>query len=118
MNTNTLGNILQTLSPANNGFAIYGSVDSEGDYNTGVVFTTPGQKPSWSAVQGGKDTEQWAVVRAQRDGKLLSCDWTQLADVPLTEPKKEAWQTYRQALRDITTQSDPFNISWPTPPTE
>jgi len=26
---------------------------------------------------------------------------------------KTAWATYRQALRDITTQADPFNITWP-----
>jgi hypothetical protein len=26
---------------------------------------------------------------------------------------KTAWATYRQALRDITKQADPFNIAWP-----
>jgi len=116
MNTNTLGNILQTLSPANSGFAIYGSVESEGDFNTNVVFTTPAQKPSWLDVMGGRDVEQWVVIRAQRHGKLQDCDWTQLPDVPLTDAQKTAWETYRQALRDITTQPDPFNINWPTPP--
>jgi hypothetical protein len=29
---------------------------------------------------------------------------------------KESWAIYRQALRDITNQADPFNITWPTPP--
>jgi len=29
---------------------------------------------------------------------------------------KAAWATYRQELRDITTQSDPFNIIWPSKP--
>ena len=27
-----------------------------------------------------------------------------------------AWRTYRQALRDITKQSDPSNLTWPTKP--
>jgi len=36
--------------------------------------------------------------------------WTQLSDSPVD---KAAWATYRQALRDITTQVDPFNIKWP-----
>ena len=58
---------------------------------------------------------EWALVRAERDKRLLSCDWTQLPDVPLAT--KEAWATYRQALRDITEQPDPFNITWPVPPT-
>jgi len=39
-----------------------------------------------------------------------------LDDVPLTDEKKAEWETYRQELRDITDQPDPFNINWPTPP--
>ena len=57
---------------------------------------------------------QWPVVRAQRNRLLSAIDWTQLPDVPLAT--KEAWATYRQALRDVTEQLDPFSISWPTPP--
>ena len=57
---------------------------------------------------------QWPFIRSERDRRLLASDWTQLPDVPLAT--KEAWATYRQALRDITEQPDPFNIVWPTPP--
>lgn len=56
----------------------------------------------------------WLPIKKVRDSKLLASDWTQLLDVPLVT--KEAWATYRQALRDITIQPDPFNIVWPTPP--
>ena len=59
------------------------------------------------------DTE-WPLVRTERDRRLLASDWTQLPDVPL--PTREAWAGYRQALRDITEQPDPFNITWPAPP--
>lgn len=57
---------------------------------------------------------EWSIVRYKRDQGLLSSDWTQLPDVPLAT--KEAWAVYRQALRDITEQVDPFNIVWPAPP--
>lgn len=57
---------------------------------------------------------QWNAIKKQRNELLVSLDWTQLPDVPLAT--KEAWATYRQALRDITKQSDPFNIVWPQPP--
>jgi hypothetical protein len=57
---------------------------------------------------------QWANVIQDRNMKLFSSDWTQLPDVPLST--KESWAEYRQALRDITLQPDPFNIVWPTPP--
>ena len=56
---------------------------------------------------------QWALIRRDRNALLLSCDWTQLPDAPVDAA---AWAIYRQALRDITPQSDPFNISWPEEP--
>lgn len=59
---------------------------------------------------------QWTFIRYQRNELLTECDWTQLQDSPLSEQKREEWQTYRQSLRDITLQSDPFNIIWPTKP--
>lgn len=57
---------------------------------------------------------EWQVVREKRDKLLAASDWTQLPDVPLAT--KEAWAVYRQALRDITLQADPFNIVWPSTP--
>ena len=58
--------------------------------------------------------DQWRKVRTKRNDLLAASDWTQLPDVPLAT--KEAWAAYRQALRDITEQPDPFNIVWPVPP--
>ena len=57
---------------------------------------------------------QWVVIKQQRNQLLLASDWTQLPDVPLAT--KEVWAAYRQVLRDITTQTDPFNITWPVSP--
>ena len=57
---------------------------------------------------------EWPMIRAERDRRLAATDWIQLPDVPLTT--KEAWAVYRQALRDITKQADPFNIVWPELP--
>lgn len=60
--------------------------------------------------------QQWDAVRSERDSKLQACDWTQLPDVPLTAEQKAEWVTYRQQLRDVTNQPDPFNITWPVAP--
>jgi len=54
---------------------------------------------------------KWAEVRGKRDALLKECDWTQLPDSPKYQDKD--WLEYRQALRDITEQTDPFNIVWP-----
>jgi hypothetical protein len=67
----------------------------------------------WDA---GAIDRQWAVVRTDRNARLAASDWTQLADNPLSGEDRALWADYRQALRDITTQADPFNISWPVEP--
>lgn len=59
---------------------------------------------------------EWRNVRQKRDTKLRDSDWTQIPDSALAAQKKQEWATFRQALRDITNQPDPFNISWPAKP--
>ena len=56
---------------------------------------------------------QWERVRSDRNIRLAACDWTQLPDAPVDA---EAWAVYRQALRDITDQSNPFEVVWPAAP--
>ena len=57
---------------------------------------------------------QWFIVRETRNELLAECDWTQLSDIP-TETKS-IWSEYRQSLRDITSQTNPFSITWPVKP--
>ena len=86
--------------------------DIRGEYVTQVWDVrdmTPSEKDAAIA-------NQWQIVEQERNAKLYSCDWTQLVDAPLTEEQKTAWQAYRQALRDVTQQSDPFEIIWPEKP--
>lgn len=65
-------------------------------------------------VQARDAAVVWPTIRARRDVLLAQSDWTQLPDVPLAT--KAAWADYRQALRDITAQPDPTNITWPVAP--
>ena len=61
-----------------------------------------------------KDAEQAKSMREQRNTKLADCDWTQLAD---STADKAAWAAYRQALRDVPSQSGfPWEVTWPTTP--
>jgi hypothetical protein len=57
-----------------------------------------------------------AQIRSQRNQLLTASDWTQVLDAPIN---RTAWATYRQALRDITSQEDfPNNVVWPKNPDE
>jgi len=62
-----------------------------------------------------KTADQWTSVRAQQRQKLYESDWTcSVTDYEV--PNKPDWVQYRQALRNVTTQSDPFAIVWPMAP--
>ena len=55
-------------------------------------------------------------LRYERDKLLQQSDWTQMPDSPITEEKKQEWQTYRQALRNLPQTVDINNIEFPTKP--
>ena len=85
-------------------------------YILGPVFTdgettAAEQEAAYKAM---KDAEQAANVRRSRTERLKDSDWTQIAD---STADKAVWATYRQALRDVTTQSGfPWTIVWPDAP--
>lgn len=95
------------------------------DYTKNIVEGTPilingGYYQNW--VQSDATEEEiadkfenkWIEVREIRSQLLAETDWTQLGDIP-TETKA-LYTSYRQDLRDITSQSNPFNLVWPVKP--
>lgn len=90
-------------------------------------------KPDNPFVRWDKDIEQWKdfrsqeqilemagdVIKRKRLQLLVDSDWTDTlsAKARLGESTYSEWQTYRQALRDITKQSGyPLDVTWPVPP--
>ncbi len=47
------------------------------------------------------DEQKWEQIRLWRDKELKKSDWRMISDAPTD---KEAWATYRQALRDLPAQ--------------
>jgi hypothetical protein len=78
------------------------------------------------------ETEQWqepenyqqllfdeaaSKVKQERQRLLATTDWTDTVSASTRLENYNAWQFYRQQLRDITTQEGyPFNVVWPTQP--
>ena len=90
---------------------ILGPVFTDTTAEDGTVTTAAEHEAAYKA---GKDAEQAKAVRADRNKRLADCDWTQLTDSPA---ETLSWATYRQALRDITTQTGfPWDIQWPEKP--
>ena len=67
------------------------------------------------------NAEAMRLLRIERDVRIAKTDWRASSDLTLAT----AWKTYRQALRDITTQTpkldsnyelDLTSVTWPTEP--
>lgn len=78
---------------------------------------------TWDVVEATPDEinqrilDKEKAIRAERDLLLQESDWVVVKssekglDIPVE------WQTYRQALRDITDQTGfPYSVVWPTKP--
>lgn len=95
------------------------------DYTKNIVEGTPilingGYYQNWVQTDAteteieDKIENKWIEVREIRSQLLAETDWTQLGDIP-TETKT-IYTSYRQDLRDITSQSNPFDLVWPVKP--
>ena len=91
--------------------------DMDGDYyhlkwdsSSKKVVGDDDAKDAWILFQ------KWKQIRTRRNKLLAETDWiiTKAKETNTNIPA--AWKTYRQALRDVPSQSDPDNITWPTKP--
>ena len=65
---------------------------------------------AWFELRAAED---WIQLRDERNKKLAETDFMANSDYPITD----AWKTYRQALRDITSSYKNLSeVVWPTKP--
>jgi hypothetical protein len=86
-----------------------------------IAFTAEEEKARDAEEKAYADdapNRRMGYLRSQRDVLLAETDWMANSDVTMST----AWKNYRQALRDITTQTPTddalSNITFPTQPTE
>jgi hypothetical protein len=104
---------------------VEGSFDDTKYYIDNKLPVEIPEKPSPYALFNF-NTKEWVLnsnlaiidVSKKRKQLLVSSDWTQIPNNPLSTAQQEVWATYRQELRDIPQQSGyPFNVVWPVAPT-
>jgi len=70
-----------------------------------------------STIDSESEVAAAALLRSKRNGKLFSCDYTQITDSPLSEQQRADWAAYRQELRDLPANTpDPKAPVWPEEP--
>ena len=91
-----------------------------GDTYSGIIWddknqTLPTEDEVNKKLKELQEGEPMKLLREERNKRLSETDWTQLPDIP--ESTKNAWQSYRQGLRDITeTYSSLDDVVWPDKP--
>ena len=84
--------------------------------------TKPTESEIDAEVTRLNNLEPMTQLRYERNKKIAESDWRANSDVTLSD----AWKTYRQALRDITSGASPTldsagrldmtSVTWPTEP--
>ena len=80
------------------------------------LFTGETKAADEAAYLAQRSATQWTSVRATRDQRLKDTDWVTIRAADTGVAVSAEWAEYRQALRDITEQTDPFDITWPVKP--
>jgi hypothetical protein len=96
-----------------------GYVEGRGDSATQMVVDGQLASKSASALAAADAARVLSNALTLRQSLLIGSDWTDTlsAHDRLGETLYQQWQTYRQALRDITSQPGfPADIVWPTAP--
>lgn len=89
----------------------------DGEKAVSIKAPTPNHNFDYEALEWKPDMNRaWWEVRRDRDAKLTKTDFRVIRSMEDGKPMTKEWKDYRQALRDVTQQSDPFNIVWPAEP--
>ena len=88
--------------------------------------TIPTEEQVTAKIAEIKAAEPMTLLRDERNILLAQTDFTQLGDIGLSDSKKAEWVSYRKALRDLPSVSNPklnsfgdldmSSVSWPSKP--
>ena len=109
LTANNVVELVETLSyttPTQKLSTVDAYVESGKAYNVKVENTTADEQTELI-------NQKWNEIRNTRNILLQDTDWRASSDLTLSDD----WKNYRNELRQIPqTQTDPYNITWPTEP--
>ena len=103
----------------------------DGDDYSGLKWldktqTKPTEEEINAKVTDLSNSEPMKLLREERNKRIAETDWTQLKDIDLDIIRERNWKNYRQALRDLPSNSNPkldsfgnldlSSVDWPTKP--
>ena len=116
---------LSALAP-NASFAVIGDTYEGIEWSETNSQTKPTEEELNAKVAELNAAEPFNLLRQERNKRIAETDWTQLKDIDLDIIRERNWKNYRQALRDLPSNSNPkldsfgnldlSSVNWPTKP--
>ena len=90
------------------------------------IQTQPTEDEVNAKIAELETAEPFRLLREERNKLIAETDWTQLKDISLDSIREKNWKDYRQALRDLPSNSTPnldnngnlnmSSVNWPDKP--
>ena len=115
------GNAIEALRPN----AEWSLIDSTIVWHD-KIQTQPTEDEVNAKIAELQTAEPFRLLRIERNKLIAETDWTQLKDISLDSIREKNWKDYRQALRDLPSNSTPnldnngnlnmSSVNWPDKP--
>ena len=116
---------LSVLAP-NASFVVIGDTYEGIEWGETNSQTKPTKEEVTAKINELNNSEPFKLLREERNKLISETDWTQLKDIDLDIIRERNWKNYRQALRDLPSNSNPklnsigeldmTSVTWPTKP--
>lgn len=110
--------IMEQVAPEHAGVPLPAYWTDQGYPVTAGLQPTAAHRFDYTLLKWVVDEDQaWGLVRSKRDTLIAATDWRATRSIVEKRRLHPAWAGYRNALRDVTLQPNPDDITWPVVPT-
>ena len=122
--TPTIMQVVSVIDTHRTSWIVRGNTYEDIEWGDDDTIPRPSKEQVETKLQELIDAQPLENLRQERNGRIGRTDFLMVSDFPFpSDTIRQAWKTYRQALRDITaTTSRDLNedgqlvVAWPTAP--
>ena len=122
--TPTILQVVSVIDTHRTSWIVRGNTYEDIEWGDDDTIPRPSKEQVETKLQELIDAQPLENLRQERNGRIGRTDFLMVSDFPFpSDTIRQAWITYRQALRDITATTTPsldengqLVVTWPTPP--
>ena len=122
--TPTIMQVVSAIDTHRTSWIVRGNTYEDIEWGDDDTIPRPSKEQVETKLQELIDAQPLENLRQERNGRIGRTDFLMVSDFPFpSDTIRQAWITYRQALRDITATTTPsldengqLVVTWPTAP--